>query len=306
MSFLSKFGELVLNVFSVTGSIVLWIARLPRTIMELDLRRTAPEKIRETVSQIDTEEVSDKISQLTKKSEKYISTKSATSSDLDENSSEEGSHERQASEDGTIIIKNPQFTSEEKENTILKLQIAAGAFLIISILLTFNFVSFILYAVLGILIVGYIVYMLYYQVKLMYSNDFNSYRDFFLMYVGVGVVLVLVAGNSAITMAFPFQFFPSFSVLLFALIAVGAVYLIFRIKHHRDFTYGEVLEKGTNTSHVKVEYDIRSNVKPDIYMVENNNFDVVAHEIVKLNVEGGIFSMKGNKPTRIIGKVDKT
>jgi uncharacterized membrane protein len=308
MTFLSKFGELVLAVFSITGAVVVWIVRLPRNIRELDLRRTGPEKIRETVNQIDTEDVSHKISQLTQKGENYISSRqSKSSSDLDRESIDEEPIQKHVSEDldGTIIIKNPQFESKEKENAILKLQVSAGGFLVISVLMTFNFISFILFAILGVLITAYILYMLYYQVKLMYPKDFNAYRDFFLMYVAVGIVIVIVAGNSAVTMAFPFQFFPSFSLLLFALIAVLGVFLIFRIKHHRDHTYGEVIEAGVNTSHVKVDYDIRSNVKPDIYIVENNNFHVVEHEIVKLNVEGGVFNMKGNKPTLIIGKLEK-
>jgi uncharacterized membrane protein len=52
-----------------------------------------------------------------------------------------------------------------------------------------------------------------------------------------------------------------------------------------------------------VDYDIRSNVKPDIYVVETNNIDVNENEWVKVQIESGILSMNGNKPVRIIEKV---
>lgn len=81
------------------------------------------------------------------------------------------------------------------------------------------------------------------------------------------------------------------------------MYYVFRIKYYRNYTYGEVVEVGKNTVHVKVDYDIRANVLPDIYIVEKGNFDVKEGEIVKLKVEGGRLSVKGNKPTKIIGKI---
>ena len=39
----------------------------------------------------------------------------------------------------------------------------------------------------------------------MYRADFNAYRDFFLMYVAVGIFLVLINTNSNFVMAFSFQ-----------------------------------------------------------------------------------------------------
>ncbi len=191
------------------------------------------------------------------------------------------------------------FTSEEKERTILILQIFSAAFVVVSILSIFNFISFIIYLILGVIIVGYILYLLYNKVKLMYRNDFPAYRDFFLMYIAVGIILVLLNTNSNFVMAFSFQSLPSLSVLIFAIVAVIAVFLIYRIRYYRNFTYGTVIEGGKNTAYVKVEYDIRSNVKPDIYIVENR-VGAVEGELVKLKLEEKLLSTSGNKPIRII------
>ncbi len=133
----------------------------------------------------------------------------------------------------------------------------------------------------------------------MYRNDFPAYRDFFLMYVAVGIILVLLNADSNFVMAFSFQSFPSLSVLIFAIVAVIAVFLIYRIRYYRNFTYGTVIEGGKNTAYVKVEYDIRSNVKPDIYIVENR-VGAVEGELVKLKLEEKLLSTSGNKPVKII------
>lgn len=308
MKIFSKFGDIILTLFSFTGAVVVGIIHLPTTIRELDLKRAGPEKIKETVQKIDTDEISEKLSHITSKvDEKYseYSDKNSNESNIKTYSALNMEPETDNSDidEGTIIIKNVKFDSKEKEDNVLKLQIASGAFLVASVLLVFHFISFFIYAILGILLGVFIYYTLYYKIKLMYSQDFNAYRDFFLLYIVVGIVLVFVGGNSNITMAFPFQFFPSFSLLIFAVIGVAAVFLLFRIRYHRDYTYGEVIEAGNNTSHVKVDYDIRSNVKPDIYIVENNGYEVLDQEMVKLEIDGSIFNMKGNRPSRVIGKV---
>lgn len=294
MKIFSKFGDIILTLFSYMGSIVIGIIRLPSTIRKMDIKRTGPEKIKETVQKIDTEQISDKISDITSKVDQKSSRKD-NSQDFEEDPS---------IDDGPIIIKNINFDSKEKEDNVLKLQIASGVFLIASVLFVFRFVSLLIYGIVGAMLVAFIVYTLYYKIKVMYPQDFNAYRDFFFLYVAVGLIMVLVGGNTSLTMAFPFQIFPSFTLLIFAVLAVGAVFLIFRMKYHRNYTFGEIIEAGNNTSHVKVDYDIRSNVKPDIYIVENNGFDVVEQEMVKIEIDGSAFNMKGNRPSKVIGKVE--
>lgn len=311
MKFFSKFGDIIVTIFSYTGALVIGIIRLPTTIRQLDLKRSGPEKIKETVQKIDTDDIGDRISQITNKvDKKYSDYTSKSNEKTPENKTDfkkEQLTEIQDSEidDGPIIIKNIKFDSKEKESTVLKLQIASGAFIVASVLYVFRFMAFYIYALIGILLVVFIYYTLYYRIKVMYSQDFNAYRDFFLLYVVVGLVLVFVGGNANLSLAFPFQFFPSFSLLIFAVISVAVVFLLFRIRYHRDYTFGEIIEAGKNTSQVKVDYDIRSNVKPDIYIVENNGYDISVHEMVKLEIDGSTFNMKGNRPSKVIGKVEK-
>ena len=138
----------------------------------------------------------------------------------------------------------------------------------------------------------------------MYGSEFPAYRDFFMMYLAVGVILVLVGTNSNLVMAFSLSYFPSLTILIFAVIAVAVVYLIFRIRYHRNFTYGVVIETGEKMAYVKVEYDIRSNVKPDIYVVEND-YGASDGDTVKLKTEQKIFSNSGNKPVSVMGTVNK-
>jgi uncharacterized membrane protein len=65
-----------------------------------------------------------------------------------------------------------------------------------------------------------------------------------------------------------------------------------------------VVEAGKNTAHVKVEYDIRSNVKPDLYLVENN-VQATEGDTVKLKIEEKILSTGGNRPLTIIEVVNR-
>ncbi|MBU4535758.1 MAG: DUF2101 family protein [Euryarchaeota archaeon] len=307
MDIFNKFGDVLLKLFSLIGAVVIGITHIPQKLRG-----------------IDTQEVKDNISNIRKDSgiEEKISSidlskmKSQISTQISRDSIEEDSKNSNPSKN----INNPpgspdspaneitfpaldKFSSQEKEKTILKLQIISGAFIVVSILYIFNFFSWILFLLVGAAIVALTLYLLFKKVKLMYSEDFNAYRDFFLMYLAVGIVLVLVGDNPALATAFPFQFLPSLSVLLFAVICVAVVFLVFRIRYHRNYTYGQVIEPGKKTAYVRVDYDIRSNVKPDIYIVENNNFSVAENEWVKLQLEGGLLSMNGNKPVSILDKL---
>lgn len=133
----------------------------------------------------------------------------------------------------------------------------------------------------------------------MYPVDFNAYRDFFSMYILAGIILVLVGSNPNFVMAFSFEFFPYLTILIFAVILSIAVFLIFRIRYHRDYTYGTVIETGDKMAYVKVEYDICSNVKPDMYFVDNQCGAVEGQE-VKLKIKEKLLSTNGNKPVSIM------
>jgi len=293
MNFFTKFGYYIIKLFKIVGMIILAIPKIPDK-----LRKINSSDIRE---KIDTENLKDNISRIRDDVRIDEKISNITRSENNSNKLEKSENlERVAgdSDSGIIMIKGA-FTSEQKERTILILQILSAVFVVISILDIFNFIPFLIYLILGVVIVGYILYLLYNNVKLMYRSDFSAYRDFFLMYVAVGIILVLVNTNSNLVNLISFPFLPLLTVLIIAVVAILAVFLIFRLKYYRNFTYGTVIEGSKNTAYVKVEYDIRSNVKPDIYIVENR-VGAIEGNVVKLKLNEKFMSMSGNKPAYII------
>jgi uncharacterized membrane protein len=302
MSFFNKLGHYIIKLFSLTGMLILSIPKIPNKIRNINSdnikEKLDTENLKDNISRIrDDVGIDEKISRI--RDDERISRITSSESSSKTNSSEarEKVH-KEDSDSGVLMIKGG-FTSEEKERTILILQILSAAFIVVSILSIFNFISGFIYVPLGAAIIGYILYLLYNKIKLMYSSDFPAYRDFFLMYVAVGIILALVNTNSNFVMAFSFQTLPSLTVLIFAVVAVIAVFLIFRVRYYRNFTYGTVIESLKNTAYVKVEYDIRSNVKPDIYIVEDP-YGASEGEIVKLKLEEKLMTMSGNRPISII------
>jgi uncharacterized membrane protein len=304
MGFFAKFGDLVIRLFSFLGTIILAIPKIPDK-----LRNMNTGNIRD---KIDRENLKDNISRIREdigveerlKNVSKTSTESKGETLKTPTEPSQKSGKPAESHDSDIIFVSGRFSSEEKERTILQLQILSAAFLVFSILHIFNFLSLILYILIAGVTAAYTIYLLFSRVKIMYSQDFSAYRDFFLMYLALGFILVLVSGNPNLVMTFSFQFLPSLSILVFAVIGVAAIFLIFRIRYYRNYTYGMVMEAGKNTAHVKVEYDIRSNVKPDIYLVENS-YGAVEGDTVKLKIDEKLLSTGGNKPTSIIETVEK-
>ena len=175
MDFFNKFGDIILKFFSFVGMIILAIPKIPeklRGIKTDDLKsKVDTENIKENISKIrDNTKIEERVSRITTK-------KSESEEALEiPKDIEELSKQMDASEDTIFISGN--FTEKEKENTILRLQILSGAFIIFSILYIFNFIAGIIYGILGILTVGYIVYLLYKRVKFMlfFAKRFESYK----------------------------------------------------------------------------------------------------------------------------------
>lgn len=304
MGFFAKFGDLIIRLFSFLGIIILAIPKIPGKLRNLNTgnirEKIDRENLKDSLSKIrESTGVEDRLKNVSKR-EKMPKSRSETLKTQTE--SVEKSGERVGDHDSDIILTSGRFSSEEKERTILQLQILSAAFLVFSILNIFNFLSLLLYIIIGGITIAYTIYLLFSRVKIMYNQDFSAYRDFFLMYIALGIILVMVSGNSSLVMSFSFEFLPSLSILIFAVIGVAAIFLIFRIRYHRNYTYGMVMEAGKNTAHVKVEYDIRSNVKPDIYLVENS-YGAVEGDNVKLKIEEKLLSTGGNKPTSILKKI---
>ena len=312
MKVFAKLGELVLRLFDITGAIILGIPKIPdklRGINSEDLKdKIDTNKIRENVSKIKTDVKTKSKSSKKSKTEDteiFIVNRKEKMDNPEVNRPEIS--EDFTSKERTVFKKfelDKEFTSKEKERTVFTLQLASLGFLVFSIIYLFKYISFMVYCILGLLLVGYIAYILSSKVKSMYPADFNAYRDFFLMYVAAGIILVLVGTNPNLVMSFSFQFFPDLTILIFAVILAVAVFLIFRIRYYRDYTYGTVIETGKKTAYVQVDYDIRSNVKPDIYVVDNT-YGAEEDEDVKLQIEEKLMSRSGNKPVSIIETLKK-
>ena len=289
MNIFGKLGYYIVLAFNLVGMLILAIPKIPEMLRNFDSNelkeRIDTEKLKGNISKIrDDVGFDEKIAQISSTENLTQTIKKTVNPDVGE---------------PDVVMVDGAFTSEEKEKTILTLQLLSATFVVVSILSIFHFVNNLLYIPIGVVLIGSILYLLYNKVNLMYRNDFPAYRDFFLMYIAVGIILVLLNTNSNFVMAFSFTLLPSLSVLIFAVVAVVAVFLIYRIRYYRNFTYGTIIEEGKNTAYVKVEYDIRSNVKPDIYIVENK-VGAVEGEFVKLKLEEKILSMGGNKPIKII------
>ena len=293
MGVFSKFGDLIIRFFSLLGMMILSIPKIPQKLRNMD-----HERIKE---KIDTDNMRENVSKV---KNNLVDKKAPETSVNNDTILTEVPEKTSSSPESDVILISTPFTSKEKEDTVFRLQLLSAGFLILSVLFLFNFYSIIIYSILGVLVGGYIIYLLYNRVKVMYGPEFPAYRDFFMMYLAVGIILVLVGTNTNLLMAFSFSFFPSLTILIFAIIAVAVVYLIFRIRYHRDFTYGVIIETGEKMAYVKVEYDIRSNVKPDIYVVEND-YGAVDGDTVKLKTEQKLFSNSGNKPISVMETVHK-
>jgi len=289
MNIFGKFGELLIRLFSFVGMLIMSIPEIPHLLRNINTgniqRRIDPEKIKGNLSRINDLSAN-------------VVREIQSGQEKSESSHSSSGYEKDTTHPDPILTSGG-FNSKEKENTIFQLQLASAVFLILSLLQIFNFLSLLIFIFLGGITATLIIYVLFTRVKLMYRHDFNAYRDFFLMYLAVGLILILIGTNPNLVMAFSFEFFPALSVLIYAAMAVAAVFLIFRIRYSRKFTYGIVMEAGKNTAHVQADYDIRSNVKPDLYLVENKQ-NAVEGNIVKLKIEEKLFSSSGNKPISIL------
>jgi len=290
MGFFNRFGTIIIKFLSLLGALILFLPKIPEKIQNVN-----SEELRQ---KINSDKIKDNITKLTPQKTELNSSRVAKN----KIPQEIGTHSEESKSE--IIFISAHFTSKEKESTIFSLQILSAAFLVLSILYILNFLSIVLYGIISAVVIIYIIYTLFNRVRVMYGPDFPAYRDFFLMYIAVGFIIVLVGTNPNFVLAFSFQFLPSLSILIFAVIAVIAVFLIFRIKYYRNFTFGEVIETGKNIAYVKVDYDIRCNVKPDTYAVDNK-YGAKDGDTVKLKIEEKLFSTGGNKPISIIETVKK-
>jgi uncharacterized membrane protein len=138
------------------------------------------------------------------------------------------------------------------------------------------------------------------QLRKAFTRDYAAYRSFVAMCVAIAWVFVLLLKFSPITFSTETLQQAMISPILaicFVAIAFGA----FRFKYGRNYTYGVVEETRGQHAVVRVSYDIRSNVKADLYTVDNFA-KIKRGDAVKVSVERPMLGLRGSKVKAILGK----
>jgi uncharacterized membrane protein len=136
------------------------------------------------------------------------------------------------------------------------------------------------------------------QLKRAFPEDHRAYLSFSLLCLGFAWLLLTLRlwPPRLLTEPYPSLLLPLALVLLFLL-----SYSLHRWRYGRDFTYGLVKEVRGGRAVVRVGYDLRSNVKPGVYLVESL-VPVRKGERVRVGVERGFFGVRGSRPRFILGK----
>ena len=147
---------------------------------------------------------------------------------------------------------------------------------------------------------AYLAYLAGTQLRRAFARDYPAYRSFVAMCIAIAWVFVLLLKFSPITFSMETLQLAMISPLLavgFVAVAFGA----FRFKYGRNYTYGLVEEARGRHAVVRVSYDIRSNVKADLYTVDNFA-NVKRGDVVKVSVERPMLGLRGSRVRAILGK----
>ena len=131
----AKFGELIIKMVSFVGMLILAIPKIPGK-----LRNINSHQIR---SKVDTESLKGNLSRL---KDEVDNVKDNYSGRTERPSDDSGS-DYHIPESNIITAGSTRFTSEEKERTVLTLQLASGAFIVFAILHIFNFINFLIFII---------------------------------------------------------------------------------------------------------------------------------------------------------------
>ncbi len=147
---------------------------------------------------------------------------------------------------------------------------------------------------------AYLVYLTATQLKHAFKRDYPAYRSFVIMCVAIAWVFVLALRHSPIEFsieALHLALIPPLAAMGFVFVAFAA----FRLKYGRNFTYGTVEEFRGKRAVVRVSYDICSNVKSGLYVVESFA-KIKRGDLVKISVERPMLGLRGAKVKAILGK----
>jgi uncharacterized membrane protein len=181
-----------------------------------------------------------------------------------------------------------------RDYVVLKAQVATLAFLFSAVLYVFGFLKATVFTLFFLVLGGYSLYLIP-KLQEYFTTDYNAYRDFFLGYLGIAVLLVLF--KTAVPSFNPL--FPNLHLVVISIAYIFAFSHFFKRKYGRGYTYGRVIESG-NPVKVKFNYDIRASVKPGITRLENV-VNAGEGEVVRVEVVKSKFNLKGCKAVKILG-----
>jgi uncharacterized membrane protein len=186
------------------------------------------------------------------------------------------------------------------EYVMLKVQLAVlTLFAIAVIYLVFLPAEIFIFIPLLLFFSAYLVYLAATQLRQAFERDYPAYRGF------VGIILAMawvLVGFRYLPFEFSLESIYMYLIPPLALVGfLGMVFIAFRLKYGRNFTYGTVEEVQGRRAVVRVGYDICSNVKAGLYTVES--FAKVRRgDFVKLSVERPMLGLRGAKIRAILGK----
>ncbi len=187
------------------------------------------------------------------------------------------------------------------EYVMLKVQLAILLLFVVAVIYIALFhAEVIIFIPLLLVISAYLIYLAATQLKRAFGRDYPAYRSFVAMCVAIAWVFVLALRHSPIEFSLEtihLALIPPLAAIVFVFLAFTG----FRLKYGRNFTHGRVEEVQGRRAVVRVSYDICSNVKSGLYLVESFA-KVKKGDRVKLSVERPMLGLRGAKVRAILGK----
>lgn len=188
------------------------------------------------------------------------------------------------------------------EYVMLKAQLVIISLFGAAVVLSFSWISPLILAPVVAGLIGYLTYLTPTELKLAFWRDYPAYRTFIVLSIAISLAIIflrkILITNLPLMVSSPYQ---ALTPILLILGAVFFTFIGFRIKYGRNYTYGTVTEVRNNKAAVKINYDIKSNVKNGIFLLESLP-NVQPGDEVKVSVDRSMLGLKGSEPTTILEK----
>ncbi len=189
------------------------------------------------------------------------------------------------------------------EYVMLKTQLGIIALFGASVVLSFFWVSPLILAPIIAGLVGYLTYLTLSQLKVAFSRDYPAYRSLVVLSIMLSLTIIFLRKLPITRFLYLRNFpYPSLVPVILILVIFTISFTLFRIKYGRDYTYGTVKRVKGGKAVVKIDYDVKSNVKNGLYFLETME-DVNPGDKVKVDVDRPFLGLRGSEPTSIMEKM---